>query len=124
MPNKNNKTSATPAELLARKYLAEHGFHVEIIEPSNTPKNRNPDFLIDGKIWELKTPTTNNKQTIARKIRKGSRQAENLIIDLRFVKMANSSAINILNFHFHRSRRIKRMMIIDKTGHLLTLQKK
>ena len=49
-----------PHEENTAEYLTLYGFSIEAIRPVNTPKVHNPDFLISGTIWEVKSPTTNN----------------------------------------------------------------
>ena len=55
--------------------LASFGFDVETIKPSNIPGSRNPDLLMLGTTWEIKTPTTINRETIATEFRKAVKQS-------------------------------------------------
>ena len=101
-------------------YLLSKGYNIELIKPSHTTKNKNPDIWLNGKIWEIKTPITDNKNTLERKITKGGRQSENLLIDLRFIKLNEKEAINILTNKFQKSRRVKNLLLITK-DHLLVI---
>lgn len=40
-------------------FFTELGKDVELIMPSNTPYNKNADYIIDGIAWEAKSPTNN-----------------------------------------------------------------
>ena len=111
-----NGVAITPHEHKVVKLLRELGYLVEPIPPSNTKWNPNPDFIIDGLIWELKSPVTKKKQTIKRIVKEASRQSENLIVDLRFAKIDENIAFRILEHEFNSSRRIKRLVIIRKSG--------
>ena len=44
--------------------LALYGFDIELITPSNTLGNANPDILMLGTSWEIKSPETSNLKTI------------------------------------------------------------
>ncbi len=105
-------------------FLLSLGYNIELIKPSNTQKNKNPDIILNGKCWELKTPITDNPNTLERKITKGGRQSENLIIDLRFIKIPEKTAIRILTNKFKKSRRVKSLLIITKSNKLETINKK
>ena len=59
---------------------------------------------------------TKKKQTIKRIVKEASRQSENLIVDLRFAKIDENIAFRILEHEFNSSRRIKRLVIIRKSG--------
>ncbi len=105
-------------------FLLSQGFNIELVRPSNTQKNKNPDIWMFGKTWEIKTPISGNLTTIERKITKGGRQAENLIIDLRFVKASEARSIKALTNRFQKSRRVKSLIIISKTHGLVVIDKK
>ena len=86
--------------------------------PVNTPKNKNPDFLINGVIWELKSPITNNKKTIKRLIKETNRQSIRIVVDIRRIKLREAIALGILKYEFEHSHRVRELMIISKTGFL------
>ncbi len=79
---------------------------------------------MNGKVWEIKTPVSNNLNTVERKITKGGRQAENLIIDLRFAKADEDKCVKALINRYRQSRRVKSLLIISKTHGLEAISKK
>lgn len=105
-------------------FLLSLGFDIELIQPSNTQGNKNPDIWMNGKIWEIKTPISDNLNTIERKITKGGKQSENLIIDLRFIKANEDKSIKVLTNRFRQSRRVKNLLIISKKRGLEVISKK
>ena len=108
----DNNVKLRPAEKTAALFLASNGFRIEVIIPSNTPHNKNPDFLINGKIWELKCPTKNRRETLERCFKKAAKQSENLILDLRNIKGVDKVTLSIITNRFHYSKSIKRLIII------------
>ena len=44
----NHALKIRPHELESINFLLDRGFNIELIIPSNTPKNKNPDFLMNG----------------------------------------------------------------------------
>lgn len=106
------------------KALLDNGFDVELIVPSHTPHNNNPDLLLNEKIWELKTPITSKKDSLERKIKKGSKQSENIIVDIRFCRVPEPDAIRTLTKRFRNSRKVKSLLIITSGGRVEKIMKK
>ena len=104
-------------------FLAEHGFNIEAIVPSYIPKNKNPDILVNGATWEMKSPEGNGKYTIQRQFSEAGHQAHKLIIDLRRTKIPAQKAERDSIFHFSKSSRIRELMIITKDNRLLDIKK-
>ena len=67
------------ADVIAREYGRSIFMVPKILF---TQKIRMPDYLIDGKRYDLKTPTGVGKNTIYDLVRKGKTQADNFIICL------------------------------------------
>ncbi len=61
--NKNG-VRLEPAEEATFKYLLLFGFNIEVIMPTSIKGISNPDILISGGVWEVKTPTTYKESTI------------------------------------------------------------
>ena len=68
------------------RYLTLFGLNVELIRPTGMKTVKNPDALILGTIWEAKAPVSSKRNTVKNRFRKASKQAQNVIFDLRFVK--------------------------------------
>ena len=106
------------------EYLVSCGFDIELIIPSETVYNKSPDLLLEGKIWELKTPITDSKKTLRRRLKQADKQSENIIFDLRFAKIASDVAINTIKHEASLLNGVRRLMIINKNGEILRLEKK
>ena len=99
------------------------GFNLELIRPSSIKKIHNPDVLIMGGIWEIKTPTSHNENTIKIRFRKASKQAKRIIFDLRSVKKKADKVEKQIIDLFQGSGNVHHIMIIEKSGRLLELKK-
>ena len=104
-------------------FLASHGFNIEIIKPSNIPKTKSPDVLLDGVIWEIKSPTGSGNSTIGRQFHKASKQADRLILDLRRVNILASKAESQAKSRFSKATNIRRLLLITKDGRLLDIRR-
>ena len=117
--NKNG-IKPEPNEEKTLNYLTLFGFDIELIRPSNTYKTKNPDVLIFGTIWEIKTPISSNKNTIKNRFREASSQADKVIFDLRFIKKNSIEAEKQIRQLFKGDGHVRRMIIIEKTGDVFT----
>lgn len=102
-------------------FLANLGYDVETIIPSNIPGSRNPDILMMGTFWEMKGPTSANKRKIIKRFRKAIKQAEGKsVFDLRNIgKITDRNlAEKIIIELFIETSGMRRMIIIkdDKDG--------
>ena len=114
-----NGTALEPHEKDTMLFLAQYGFDIEVIRPTNTPKTTNPDILMLGTIWEMKAPTTKNEDTIIKRFRKASGQAGRIVFDLRKTSGKSSDTQDLIIKLFKKSGRARRLIIITKTGKVL-----
>jgi type III secretion system FlhB-like substrate exporter len=63
--------------------LAAEGRRVKQLPIHNRKGWKNPDYLIDGELWELETPTEMTRSAVGNAIRDGRRQAPNIIIHIK-----------------------------------------
>ncbi len=116
--NKNG-IKPEPNEEKTFKYLTSFGFDIDLIKPTNADKVHNPDILIMGTIWEVKTPTSCKDNTIKNRFREASRQSTKIIFDLRFIsKNVDAVEKKILDL-FKNNGRVRRLMIIRENGSLI-----
>ena len=78
-----NGVKLQPHEEITVEFLIRLGKDIELIPPSNTPHNKRGDLLMDGLIWETKSPVHSNRRAVERVFYAATLQAENLIFDLR-----------------------------------------
>lgn len=116
----------TPNGILPEKHeldtllvFTELGYDVELVPISLTPHAKNPDVVIGGKTWEMKSPIGHSKSTLEHCFKKAAHQSENIIIDLRRTKINSDAAISQLKNQFRRSKRVKHMKIVSQKGEIL-----
>ena len=111
-----NGTELKPHEEYTANLLKLYGFTIEVIRPTNTPKSKNPDFLIGGAIWETKSPTTSNRKTIRKRMHEASEQANRLIVDLRRVKNDYPKVEKEIIGRFCNKNTFRKMILIKNDG--------
>ena len=72
-----------PHELYTAEYFSERGLDIIFVKPSNIKGSNSPDFVMGGKIWEIKSPSGRSKRTFQDDLRKAMRQSKHIIFDLR-----------------------------------------
>jgi len=109
-------------ELETASFFAELGKNVEFLPPSYSKGIYSPDVLIDGQRWEIKSPTGNSNRTIENNYRNAQMQSENIIFDLRRIKLNEKMAVAKVKQQFNlRAGRVKRVLIITKNKKVLDL---
>ncbi|MBR3253078.1 hypothetical protein IKF84_03340 [Candidatus Saccharibacteria bacterium] len=120
---KKNDIRLEPHEEDTALYLTQYGFNIDVIKPNNTPKTNSPDFLVNGVIWEAKSPEGGGNSTIARHFHKASKQAGKMILDLRRIKRPAEKAEREAKYRFEKAKNIKQLMLITKDGKLFDISK-
>ena len=110
-------------EKMTIDFFLNLGKDIELNLPSLTPGTSNPDFWMDGLVWEMKCPFVDRNERIAFLFRHATRQSVNVIFDLRNLKVADKKVILHLQKLFKISRRVRRLMIICKDNELKIFKK-
>jgi hypothetical protein len=112
-------------ELETTNFFAELGKDVEFLAPSYTKGIYSPDVLIDGCRWEIKSPCGNSKRTIENNFRKAQKQSENIIFDLRRIRLNEQIAISKIKreLSLQHSGKMRRIIIITKNHKILDLKR-
>lgn len=110
-------------EMAAVVFLTEMGCDVELVPKSNKYGEHSPDIKMARLFWEIKCPRGRGKYLIQNILHKAARQSENVIIDLRAIKMHPYRAMAEIQKEFTLSKRIKRLKVITKAGKLIDFSK-
>jgi hypothetical protein len=107
-------------ELEIAHILANAGNEVEFLPPSYVKGVFSPDILLNGQIWEIKSPCGNNKSAIEKHFKKAQKQAANVIFDIRRIGFSEKIAILKIKRELDmRCGKIKRVKIITRNNKIL-----
>lgn len=95
------------AEALARYFKTD-------IEFVLTSERKTADFLINGILWELKSPQGKGKNNIQRQLQLASHQSRNVIIDASRSKMHSSKVKRETIHQFMIIIAVERLLYISK----------
>lgn len=118
-----NGVDLYPHEENTAEYLTLYGFTINAILPVETPKVHNPDVLLDGAIWEMKSPTSSNLKTIKKRIHEASEQATRLIVDLRRIRRGYEKVENDVAKRIRNKNSIRRAIVILNDGRVFYYKK-
>ena len=104
-------------------FLTEQSYNISLIKKSNIEGVHTADFKMGGLEWEMKSPIGEGNQLMKNTIQKALKQSQNISIDLRRTKRHQTKCIRELKKQFDKSKTIKRLKIITKTGELLEFNK-
>lgn len=113
-----------PHEERTADYLTLYGFSIEAIRPTNTPKVHNPDLLMGGTIWEMKTPMSYNENTLKIRMKKASKQAKRIVFDFRNMKKEYDKAQKFVIKLFVGNHEMRRMIVVTKDKKVLDFYKR
>ena len=104
------------AGILAEYFKAD----VEFVPRSNL---QTPDFLIKGKVWELKSPTGTGKNNIQHQLQEAHSQSVNVILDASRSKMHPDEIKRRTEHQFKIVKSIKRLIFVPKDGQPLEIKR-
>ncbi|MGB4799988.1 MAG: hypothetical protein WBP03_00495 [Candidatus Saccharimonadales bacterium] len=108
-------------EIDVAEVLAEYfGVDVEFVP---TTEQNTPDFLIDGILWELKSPQGKGKNNIQRQLQYASHQSVNVIIDANRSKMHKNKIRREVEYQFKIIKSVKRLLFVSKDKKVVEIKR-
>ena len=104
-------------------FFTNLGYDIELIPPSHIEGVHTPDFIMLKEKWEMKSLRGGKESTLEHAFKSALKQSENIILDFRGIKNYSKSLVKKSQQLFTKSKRAKKMKIIDKTGKLLEFKK-
>lgn len=94
------------------------GGEITLLDDNNPDGEKNPDYLWNGKLWDLKTPNTSNQNTIDNRIHHGIRQIKSntggIIIDFSESELDFADGIKIVDEYGNKRAKTTTDFIVKK----------
>lgn len=119
-PNPPDIQEQDIANILARHFNCI----VEFIIPTDDYKRKTPDIIMNGVIFEIKSPTGNSRNTVRNQFdRASSQHASGLVLDGRRTKLDDTTLKKQIARELVMRHRIKRVIFITKSRKILEFSK-
>lgn len=103
--------------------LANAGYAVSFIKRSNEEYVRTPDVVIDGALWEMKSPISNRLPKIQKTLRQAIHQSPNVIYDSQRIKNLNDNQIKKeLEKWAAQFKAMKRLLFVNKKREVIVIK--
>ena len=79
-------TSVWPHEMATANTLAKAGHVVEFLPRVDGQKVKSADILMDGVVWEMKSPTSSSVKSLQKVLRRAGKQSHNVVVDTARMK--------------------------------------
>jgi hypothetical protein len=76
--------------------LANAGYVVEFVIASTNYNVKSADVIIDGLLYEIKSPITDKLSAVERNLKRATKQSSNIIIDSRRMRKLHDATIQKL----------------------------
>jgi len=118
-PNPPEQHEVEAAHILAQHFKCTVAF----LTPIDDYKRKTADIVMQGVLWEIKSPIGTSKSTIGNQFRVASKQARNIVIDTRRTSLEYDSIEKAVLFELKNRPSVKRVILIDKNDKVLAFQK-
>ncbi|WP_165062799.1 hypothetical protein [Adlercreutzia sp. ZJ154] len=103
--------------------LANAGFVVSFIKRSDDEYVRTPDVVIDGVLWEMKSPISSRLPKIQKTLRQAIHQSPNVIYDSQRIKNLNDNQIQReLEKWAVQFKAMKRLIFVNKKREVIVIK--
>lgn len=109
-------------ELKSAQALALHGYVVEFVEVSNGHRIKTADVVIDGVLYEIKSPKTDKLSAVERNLKRATKQSGNIIIDSRQMsKLRDVTIQKFLMQKLKQQKTIKQILFINRKHEVIDI---
>ena len=113
-------TNPWPHEERVARILALAGYVVEFIPEAGI---KTPDIYLNGKIFEIKSPVSNNIGAVERNLVKALAKSQNIVFDSSRMKIRDEKIISELIKRRREGKRLKKILLIDKQGKIIDIER-
>ena len=104
------------------KYFVDRGLDVSFIRPSSVKGTNSPDFRMNGKIWETKSPTKYSKRSFEDNFKKAIKQSCHIVFDLRRLSIKDEIIYRRELQKWSCVHGVSSLIVITRDGRILTIR--
>lgn len=112
-----------PHEYETARALAREGYNITFIKKSDVKHERTPDVLIDGELWEMKSPKSSSTRAIERNLRRALGQSSRVVFDSsRMKQMPDLTVERELRKRAEEMKSLKRLILVSKRRQVIDIK--
>jgi hypothetical protein len=109
-------------ELKTAHALAQHGYVVEFVEVSNNHKTKTADIVIDGVLYEIKSPKSDKLSAVERNLKRATKQSGNIVIDSRrMCRLRDATIQKFLTQKLKQQKTIKKILFVNRKHQIIDI---
>lgn len=102
--------------------IANTGVTVEFMLEPEYDFTKTPDLIIEGILWEMKSPRTDKLSQIEKNLKRASKQSPNIIIDSQRIKHLPDKKLQyFLCNRLQAQRSIKRLLFVNRRREVIDI---
>lgn len=110
-------------EISTARAMTDAGYDVEFVRRTWGSRVTSADVVINGVLWEMKSPQAGSKKTIERNLRRASKQSSNIHFDSQRIKGMNDSEIeSALRTLCPHIKAIKRLRFVNRNREIIDIK--
>lgn len=112
-----------PHEMATARALADVGMDVEFVSRTQGNRAKSADFIADGVLWEVKSPTSANLRVVQKHLRAALHQSRDVIFDCRRMKGSREEAVlKEVRKWAGSLASVRRLLFVDRSGGVLRIK--
>jgi hypothetical protein len=109
-------------ELKTAEVLAQRGYIVEFVAVSTHYKIKSADIVIDGVLYEIKSPVASKLSAVERNLKRAYHQSVNIVFDSRRMKyLPDKSIQKELVKQFVLTKNIKSILLVNRKQEVIDI---
>ena len=112
-PNLDNPPEENEIQI-AQIIAMHYNTSVDFLRPVDDYKRKTPDIVLNGQLWEIKSPKGKSRNTIGRQMKRAVKQSKNIIVDGRRSPLVDDVIKSELIKQCAERRSLKKLIFISK----------
>lgn len=110
-------------EMDTARALADYGYDVEFVPRIRGDRAKSADFIADGVLWEVKSPTSDNLRVVQKRLREALHQSRDVVFDSRRMKRLSNRQIQSEVEKWARNLSyLRRLLYVNRSGEVIKIK--
>lgn len=103
--------------------IADYGIDIEFVARTKGNRAKSADFVADGVLWEVKSPTSDNLRVVQKRLREAIHQSKDVIFDSRRMRrLPNQQIQTEVEKWASCLTSIRRLLYVNRAGKVIKIK--